>query len=187
MYGVNDAVAELIVKNHDTQEYIGFTGFFGLIISVVQVFIFEKKEVANIFNDINTCGEWTSAGLLSVFLIANYLAFIGISRFLRISEAALLNLSLLTGDFYAVLFVVFWQHIIPQPLFFLAMIMIVYGVCLYESAPSPIATEDEPTNKTVLRDDADFAAVDGNFVTMEMEMKSKNNSSSATTSPVKIT
>ena len=53
-------------------------------------------------------------------------------------ESALLNLSLLTGDFWSVIFTVFKENIIPKPLFWLALILIVLGVIFYETVPSPM-------------------------------------------------
>lgn len=97
MYGVNDAVAELLVKKYDPHEYIGFTVFFGFFFSVVQAFIVERDQIADFLNGSSSCHEFTIFGFLTLFLLANYISFTGISRFLMVSEAALLNLSLLTG------------------------------------------------------------------------------------------
>jgi len=169
LYGVNDAVAELLVKKYDTQEYIGFTGFFGCLVSIVQVYLFERDEVITFFNGSSDCQELTIILFLASFSLANYISFTGISRFLLISEAALLNLSLLTGDFYAVLFSIFGEQIIPQPLFFVAMTVIISGVFLYETAPTPMVTEIS-TDSTTLREGSDFASTDDNFISMNMEM-----------------
>ena len=174
LYGVNDAIAELLVKKYDREEYIGFTGFFGFFVSIIQAYIFEKQNISDFFNGSSSCKESTIFSFLVLFLLANYLSFTGISRFLKISEAALLNLSLLTGDIYALLFSIFGEHIIPQPLFFVAMIMIISGVLLYETAPSPTVI-DFNSNSILSREDADFSSLDENFVTMNLEMTSNQN------------
>lgn len=100
-------------------------------------------EIANFFNHSSPCQNEAIVGFLLVFVVVNYFSYVGVSRFLIVSEAALLNLSTLTGDLYAVLFSIFGEHIIPQPLFFVAMIVIVAGVLIYESGPSPIAPKIE--------------------------------------------
>ena len=70
--------------------------------------------------------------------MANVLNYILTARFLLISEATFLNLSLLTADIWSVLFTVIAEEIVPQPLFFVALTMIVSGVLIYELAPSPV-------------------------------------------------
>ena len=53
-------------------------------------------------------------------------------------EAAFFNLSLLTGDLWSVLFSIVAERIVPQPLFFVALVFVLSGVVLYEMAPSPV-------------------------------------------------
>ncbi len=93
--------------------------------------------------------------LFFTFAGVTMLNYAGTSRFLMISEAAFFNLSLLTGDLWSVVFSIFAENIIPQPLFFVALVFVLSGVVLYEMAPSPAlpgetkdydgihATEDE--------------------------------------------
>jgi len=161
LYGVNDAVAELLVKKFDIQEYLGFTGFFGFFVSIIQAYILEYDDIKSIMSvgkeDLNvddiagegTCQRQTIFWFVVFFVGVNYFSYVSVSRFLVISEAALLNLSLLTGDFYAVLFSIFGEHIMPDPLFYVALFMICLGVLIYESGPSPmIGIEYGNNNKT---------------------------------------
>ena len=53
-----------------------------------------------------------------------------------VSEATYLNLSLLTGDLWSVLFSVVVERIITSPLFFVALVLVLSGLVLYEIAPS---------------------------------------------------
>ena len=64
-------------------------------------------------------------------------SYIGASHFLIISDAAFFNLSLLTGDLWSVIFSVIAEHIVPEPLFFAALMLVLSGVVMYEMAPSP--------------------------------------------------
>ena len=70
----------------------------------------------------------------------------GMSNFLLHSEAALLNLSLLTSDLWAAIFTVVVEKIIPSPNFWSALFLIILGVSVYEFSPSPI--EDTDTNNS---------------------------------------
>lgn len=143
LYGVNDALEELVVRRFSVQEYLGFVGLFGTIISILQAYILELDDVVEFFNGTSPCSSGEIFWLLLAFMLINYLSYIGTARFLVISEAALLNLSLLTSDLYAVLWSVFEQNIIPDPVFFMALLLIFSGVVIYEIAPSPKAKTRE--------------------------------------------
>lgn len=63
-----------------------------------------------------------------------YLNYIlGVTLFLRVSEAPMLNLSLLSSDIWAMVFSVFVQHILPSRMYFVAFFAILSGVFCYES------------------------------------------------------
>lgn len=65
-------------------------------------------------------------------------------QFLFVSEAALLNLSLLTSDLYAAIFDVLAIGIVLTPYFYVAFCLVFFGIVLYEAGPSP--AEQHPTN-----------------------------------------
>jgi len=138
LYGVNDTLQELMVKKFSQTEFLGLLGFYGTIISVVQVLFLEMEEVAKFFNGAGRCETQTGLSLLAIFFIATYTNYVGRAKFLTISEAALLNLSLLTADLFSVLFSVFVEHIHPNPVFYAALILIMGGVVVYEIGPSPM-------------------------------------------------
>lgn len=51
--------------------------------------------------------------------------------------------SLLTGDAWAVAFSVFAEGIKPPPAFYVALIITLSGVVIYETAPSPVVDSNE--------------------------------------------
>lgn len=63
-------------------------------------------------------------------------------QFLFVSEAALLNLLLLTSDLYAAIFDVLTVGLSLKPSFYVAFCLILCGIVLYEAGPSP--TEQHP-------------------------------------------
>lgn len=138
LYGVNDTLQELMVKKFSQTEFLGLLGFYGTLISVVQVLFLEMEEVAKFFNGESRCETETGLSLLAVFFVATYTNYVGRAKFLTISEAALLNLSLLTADLFSVLFSVFVEHIHPNPVFYAALVLIMSGVVVYEIGPSPM-------------------------------------------------
>ena len=82
-----------------------------------------------------------------VMSMANYT---GISSFLQISDAAFFNLSLLTGDAWAVAFSVFGEGIKLPASFHVALIITVSGVFIYETAPSPVDCETKENNEVIV-------------------------------------
>jgi solute carrier family 35 protein F1/2 len=71
-----------------------------------------------------------------------------VGYFLQISDATFFNLSLMTGDAWAVAFSVFAEGIKPPPTFYIALILTMSGVIIYETAPSPVVN----TNKEIEED-----------------------------------
>jgi len=152
LYGLNDVLTEVTVATGDTTEYLAMIGLFGFSISFLQSLVLERDNIRQFFgnkeNDYDEQGDIDSSSTMSCslpigflllfsFVVVTMLSYIGASRFLVISEAALFNLSLLTGDLWSVVFSVVAEQIVPQPLFFAALASILSGVVMYEMAPSP--------------------------------------------------
>jgi len=192
IYGLSAGLAENAVKNCGGQEeYLACLGIFGTVISAVQVLLFEKSDVANFFRredlyldsmmfdddtvptddrvNTATCSRFTGIGLLFVYVFASYFQYVGVARFLSLSESALLKLSLLTGDLWAVLFSVVAEHIVPPPLFWPALALIISGVFIYEIAPSPIISHDESKNEGVVELSEDYNSWMDNYVSWANE------------------
>ena len=164
LFGVCDVLREKVVHGAGGfSEYITMLGFFGTIISVIQAFALEYDEIIKFFEPVPTediaadgtiidgCPVNRRVGLLTGYVAAAYFFYIGVSRFLYVSEAALLNLSLLTCDLWTTIFVVMVQGIVPDPLFYAGLTLIAFGVVVYEIAPSPIEPGDfaKPTDFTI--------------------------------------
>ena len=145
LYGINDVVCEICVRTHGhASEFLGMMGLFAGAIAIIQAAIVEREAIAQFFTldaaggEEGSCSAATAWGLLSAFVAANVVSYSGAAWFLLLSEACFFNLSLLTGDLWTVIFSVSAQHIVPGPLFFLALLLIVGGVVVYEMAPSPV-------------------------------------------------
>jgi solute carrier family 35 protein F1/2 len=128
-------------------------GLFATIICFAQASILERQDVYNFFvadgvNDERTCERSVGLWVLGVYFVSSYFCYVGTAYFLRVSEATFFNLSLLTGDLWSVAFLVAAQHILPKPLFFIALILKVVGFLVYETALSPVL-EDRKDDRAV--------------------------------------
>jgi solute carrier family 35 protein F1/2 len=148
LWGLSNTLIEVMVRhNGNTTEYLGVMGFFGFCIALVQSLVFEFGDILEFFgrdpDQSSTCSLTMGWWLYFVFVGVTLASYMGASQFLIISEAAYFSLSLLTGDLWSVVFSIVAEHIVPQPLFFLALIFVLSGVVLYEMAPSPVKSDNE--------------------------------------------
>ena len=147
-YALNNTLCELYMKRHDQVEYLFFLGFFGTVFSTVLVLSSDDERhdagrlIGGMFVDTSTTtGSSSSSSTcppsLPFFLLLGYVVVITlfyslISVFLSRSDAALLNISLLTSDAYALLFSFVVQRIVVSPIYFAALGVIVCGVAIYD-------------------------------------------------------
>jgi len=81
------------------------------------------------------------------------LPFFEIAKSETLCHAAFLMFSLLTGDAWSVVFSVFGEGIKPPPSFYVALIITVSGVFIYETAPSPVVySQEEVTGEIQLEE-----------------------------------
>ena len=146
LFGIGNTLQEVTVRDTTLTEYMTCMALFASIISFLQAFIWERDEIKAFFTqsaDIDTCSPHEGPVLFVAFMVAGCIQYIGIAAYLQISDAAFFNLSLLTGDAWAVAFSVFGEGIIPPPLFYVALSITVSGVFIYETAPSPVANTEQ--------------------------------------------
>lgn len=156
LYGASDVFAEMSVRNFGgPTEFLGMLGFFATIVSFVQAALLERNEIASFFSGVSSdsgkvCTEGTGFLLVVAFVFINSLSYTLTTWFLLYSEATFLNLSLLTGDLWSVVFMVFAEGIIPPPLFWAALTFIISGVLIYEMGPSthPDGANEYQTTQT---------------------------------------
>jgi solute carrier family 35, member F1/2 len=142
LYGTNNVIKESFVRGSGgPSEYLGCVGLLGTMWATAHAMLFERQDIANFFNGGGNCPVAAGGILMFLFAKSKGLKFFCSAHFLTISESALLNLSILTSDFWAVAFSIFAQHILPSPLFWVAVTFTISGVIIYEIAPSPIVPE----------------------------------------------
>mmetsp|Transcript_38314 Transcript_38314/g.92409 ORF Transcript_38314/g.92409 Transcript_38314/m.92409 type:complete len:472 (-) Transcript_38314:7-1422(-) len=156
LYGLNDVLAEYFVKaNNDRVEYLGMLGLFGTIFSFfVQVPMLEREEIKELFTDFNRIHDSGSSSgaffnsvmgatvLVVCFIIMLCYFYISVMAFLSAYDATILNLSLQTGPLWAVVLTKLQtlmkgdnngRLLMPPPVFFVSLTMVMAGMFLYES------------------------------------------------------
>ena len=149
LFGANDVLAELSVRRlGGTTEYLGMVGFFGFFIAVAQVAISERQTVLEILQGTSgSCAGDMTGGLLVAYIVGQFSRNAGLASFLTMSDAAMLQLSLLTSDFYTAIFSILVENIRPRASAYAAMVLVIFGIVLYEAAPPPGVDRQTPADE----------------------------------------
>ena len=131
LYAVSNVLQEKLVKQADREEYLGMLGAFGCVFAACQLLAMETDALHRT--------EWSSrtVGFVVGFVVCLNLMYTRASLFLKDCDAALLNLSLLTSDVYAVIFSFFCYGYLVSWLYFVAFGLTSLGLAVYSTAGSP--------------------------------------------------
>eukprot|EP00940_MAST-03C_sp_MAST-3C-sp2_P001321 g1321.t1 len=140
LYAVSNVVQESLIKSRGPCEYLGRLGMFGSLFAAVQVALIERSRIADIDWADTTEVVLPFVGYVSLLL----LAYVATSFFLKDSDAALFNLSLLTSDVYTMLFAYVSGRQSVQWLYLLAFVATSIGLVIYHFVGGPVARD--PTN-----------------------------------------
>ena len=148
MYGAMDVIAELSSRQFGgPMEFLALMGAWGIPLTATIAVVSERDEMTELWNGPDECSVSEAVTLLSTYVISLTLHMVGVSYFVLFSEAALLNISLLTMNFYAVGFSVLGDGSAPEPMFYVALTLISLGIFIYEVAPSPVPADETPVIK----------------------------------------
>eukprot|EP00985_Skeletonema_marinoi_P005872 scaffold2557_cov139-Skeletonema_marinoi.AAC.5 len=148
LLGLDDVLSEILVTNFGgVREMLFMKGLFGALISILQICFFEIDNVRDLFgsNYGAPCDMSRRMVLFFTHIAFRALDVWGEMQFLLVSEAALLNLMLLTSDLYAALFDVIRVGLHLTGYFYAAFGMICFGIVLYEAGPSPTESGNSET------------------------------------------
>ncbi|OQR84758.1 Drug/Metabolite Transporter (DMT) Superfamily [Achlya hypogyna] len=127
-YALSNLMNEYAVKRGGLDaniECLGKVGAWGLVVSLVQFYCLEYSDFQRV--------EWSGAkiGYTFGYVLTLYIFYVVVSIFLRVTEALMFNLSLLTSDLYSALFI-WWLfgNIVPT-LYWPAWALEVVGIVLY--------------------------------------------------------
>jgi solute carrier family 35 protein F1/2 len=118
-----------MVKSSSRHVYLGVLGSFGSIIALFQMAIFESSSIL-----FHTTWSYDIILFLIGFVLSLFFMYSNTSVFLKQSDAALFNLSLLTSDVYAVLFSYLVYNTMVHWLYYIAFTLTLIGTYMYHFA-----------------------------------------------------
>ncbi|GLJ21625.1 hypothetical protein SUGI_0402500 [Cryptomeria japonica] len=152
LYAISNVSEEFFVKNVDRVELMAMLGLFGATISACQLSIFEHHALSSI--------QWNPRDVLPFigYAVALFCFYVLVPILLKISGAALLNLSLLTSDMWAVLIRIFAYNQKVDWMYFLAFGVVAVGLLIYTSRGEEDTVHEQP-KEDVIQDNIGYKPV----------------------------
>lgn len=132
LYGLGDSLAEYSIKHMDRVEYLFMIGLCGACITGIHVPFVEGHQLYHLVMETSATRQLQALTGIVFYVTGLILYYISATIFLVHADATLLVLSLQATQFWAILFSVVAEHHPPAPLFFVAVVLVVSGVFLYE-------------------------------------------------------
>jgi len=125
LYGFTNATEEFFVRKSPLYEVVGQLGMWGTLINGIQAAALEHQGM--------TTASWNGAtiGLLFAYTAAMFILYTVAPLLYRMASSAYYNISLLTSDFYGLLFGLFLFHYSPYWLYFPAFAVVILGLVVY--------------------------------------------------------
>ena len=135
-YAVSNLGQERIVKAQQRTEFLAMMGAFGALVSAVQIAVTEREALQGV--------QWSGVqlGYVVGFSVCLYALYLAVPLLLQISSALFFNLSILTSDFWSVLFAYLLFSSTLHPLYFVAFTFIIIGLTLYNLAAAGTSVQD---------------------------------------------
>jgi len=131
LYGFTNATEEFFVRKSPLYEVVGQLGMWGTIINGIQAAGLEHKGMRE--------AKWSGPviGLLCAYTAAMFILYTVAPLLYRTASSAFYNLSLLSSDFYGLLFGLFLYHLSPYWLYFVAFAVVIAGLIVYFWSATP--------------------------------------------------
>ncbi|KAI0792097.1 DUF914-domain-containing protein [Abortiporus biennis] len=131
LYGFTNATEEFFVRKSPLYEVVGQLGMWGTLINGIQMAGLEH-------NDMKTA-TWSgiNIGLLVAYTSAMFILYTVAPILYRMASSAYYNLSLLSSDFYGLLFGLFLFHYSVYWLYFPAFAVVILGLIIYFWVATP--------------------------------------------------
>jgi len=125
LYGFTNATEEYLVRKRPLYEVVGQLGMWGTIINGIQASALEHNK----WKESTWSGE--NIGLLVAYTAAMFILYTVAPMLYRLASSAYFNLSLLSSDFFGLLFGLFLFHYRPYWLYFPSFAVVILGLIVY--------------------------------------------------------
>ncbi|XP_023756301.1 uncharacterized protein LOC111904820 isoform X1 [Lactuca sativa] len=124
-FALSNVGEEFCVKKVDRIEVLTMLGLFGMLVSIVEMIFFERKNIESI--------SWSPEVILTFagYGVSGFMFFSLTPLVLQASGATLFNLSLLTADMWAVVIRVFLYHQKVDWLYYVSFLLVGIGLVIY--------------------------------------------------------
>jgi len=131
LYGFTNATEEFFVRKRPLYEVVGQLGMYGTLINGIQAAGLEHKGMK--------LASWNgmTIGLLVAYTGAMFILYTVAPVLYRLASSTYYNLSLLSSDFWGLLFGLFLYHYRPYWLYFVAYAIIISGLITYFWCSTP--------------------------------------------------
>ncbi|XP_061660017.1 solute carrier family 35 member F2 [Syngnathoides biaculeatus] len=136
LYAVSNLCQEFTVKNRSRVEFLAMMGFFGTIVSGIQLAALEINAVKEI--------KWNFhiAMLFVIYVLCMFALYSFMPVVVKRTSATAVNLSLLTADLFSLFCGLFLFHYTFSPLYVMAFILIMVGFITFNAVPTHAAQAD---------------------------------------------
>jgi solute carrier family 35 protein F1/2 len=150
LYGISNATEEFFVRKRPLHEVVGQLGLWGFLINGVQSSALEWRDMTQV--------PWNGGiiGLLMAFTVAMLILYTLAPILYRLASSAFFNLSLLSSDFYGLLFGLFLYGYRPYWLYFISFVVTTAGLIIYFWSARPEdqgILDPKPPSYVVTRND----------------------------------
>ncbi|KAG0164179.1 hypothetical protein DFQ28_010699 [Apophysomyces sp. BC1034] len=131
LYGFSNVGEEFMARKHPLYEVIGMFTFFATFINLIQLMILERDELSTFVNTPE------AIGMVVVYTVCMFTLYSLAPVMFRLGSALLYNLSLLTSDFYGLIFGLGLFGYKVTFLYPIAYVVVIIGIAIYHVFPAP--------------------------------------------------
>jgi len=125
LYGFDNAYEEWRVRHRPLYEVVGQLGMWGVIINGIQAAGLEHKQIRE------AAWDGATVGLVIAYTVAMFILYTVAPILYRLASSPYYNLSLLSSDFFGLLFGLFLYNYSPYWLYFPAFAVVLIGLVIY--------------------------------------------------------
>ncbi|KAI9303193.1 hypothetical protein BJ944DRAFT_165874 [Cunninghamella echinulata] len=131
LYGVSNVTEEILARKHPLYEVIGMFTFFATFINLILLLALERSELSQLSN------QPEAIGMIVVYTVCMFVLYSLAPVLFRLGSAVLYNISLLTSDFYGLIFGLGLFGYKVNAMYPFAYVIILVGILIYHIFPAP--------------------------------------------------